>query len=546
LTKIRRKSRPKKRQELSLKELQTIVDRAREAPLTDEDHQKLKAAVDTLGTLTLELEAKGASVKRLRNIIFGASTEKTSQVVGERSSKGTEPGALKKSPVETKKRKGHGRNPADAYKGADKVKVSHKSLGHGDHCCECDKGKVYRQPKPSVLVRVTGLAPLAATVYEKERLRCGLCGKVFTAQSPDGVGDKKYDESVGSMIGIFKYGCGLPFNRLEKLQGNMGIPLPAATQWDLVQQSSVPLLPVYLEVIRQAAQGTILHNDDTTIKILEIEREIRQESAQEPGGRTGMFTTGIVAIESGYKIALFFTGREHAGENLEKVLAQRAEELQPPIQMCDALSRNTSGEFETIVANCVTHARRKFVEVADSFPVECEHVLNELAKVYKNDAVAKKREMSPEDRLSFHKKNSGPVMKELKQWMAAQIGEKLIEPNSGLGEAIGYSVKHWDKLTLFLRVAGAPLDNNICERVLKKAILHRKNALFFKTQNGARVGDLFMSLIHTCELNDVSPFDYLTQVQRHADTAEANPADWMPWNYKDALERQAEDSAPAG
>jgi hypothetical protein len=348
------------------------------------------------------------------------------------------------------------------------------------------------------------------------------------------------------MTAMLKYGCGLPFNRIENLQGNMGIPLPAGTQWGLVQESSALLLPVYLEVIRQAAQGTVLHNDDTTIKILDIEREIFEESKSEPGGRTGMFTTGIVATESGRKIALFFTGRNHAGENLQKVLSQRASELAPPIQMCDGLSRNTTGDFETIVANCVAHARRKFVEVADSFPQECEYVLTELAKVYKNDAISKARKMSPEDRLSFHKENSGPVMKKLKRWLQAQLDEKLIEPNSGLGDAICYSLKHWDKLSLFLMVPGAPLDNNICERVLKKAILHRKNALFFKTENGAHVGDLFMSLIHTCELNDINPFDYLTNVQRHADAAVANPADWMPWNYKPALERQTEDSAPSG
>jgi transposase len=206
------------------------------------------------------------------------------------------------------------------------------------------------------------------------------------------------------------------------------------------------------------------------------------------------------------------------------------------------LSRNTTGDFETIVANCIAHARRKFVEVADSFPEECEHVLTELAKVYKNDAVSKMSEMSPEDRLSFHKENSGPVMRRLKQWLQAQLDEKLIEPNSGLGDAIGYSLKHWDKLTLFLTVPGAPIDNNICERVLKKAILHRKNALFFKTENGANVGDLFMSLIHTCELNAIDPFNFLTEVQRHADVAEANPADWLPWIYRETLQNLGEES----
>ncbi len=93
-------------------------------------------------------------------------------------------------------------------------------------------------------------------------------------------------------------------------------------------------------------------------------------------------------------------------------------------------------------------------------------------------------------------------------------------------------LKHGEKLTLFLRVAGAPLDNNICERALKKAILHRKNAMFYKTENGARVGDVFMSLIYTCQLCGANPFDYLSELQRHADQLASNPEHWMPWNYQ--------------
>ena len=86
-----------------------------------------------------------------------------------------------------------------------------------------------------------------------------------------------------------------------------------------------------------------------------------------------------------------------------------------------------------------------------------------------------------------------------------------------------------------MRDAGAPLDNNICERALKRAVLHRKNALFYRTLHGSQVGDLFMSLIHTCELTDANPFHYLTELQRHAHELAANPSEWMPWNYRETL-----------
>jgi hypothetical protein len=97
----------------------------------------------------------------------------------------------------------------------------------------------------------------------------------------------------------------------------------------------------------------------------------------------------------------------------------------------------------------------------------------------------------------------------------------------------------WSELTLFLRTPGAPLDSNIVERALKKAILHRKAAMFYKTLNGARVGDVFMSLIYTAELNDVPAFEYLVALLKHADRVRALPGAWMPWNYQSTL-RQLE------
>ena len=342
----------------------------------------------------------------------------------------------------------------------------------------------------------------------------------------------------------------LPFNRLEGLQGNLGIPLPASTQWDIVNETAKLIAPVYAELIRQAAQGEVVYNDDTTMKILELmgkrakaaalaEAEGPTEHAKDAPERKGdspprkgIFTSGVVATNEGRTIALFFTGRRHAGENLAKVLAHRAEALAPPIQMCDALSRNVPAEFKTVLGNCLAHGRRQFVDVAERFPEECRHLLETLRDVYRNDEVAKQRDLSPQERLQFHQAESGRLMDDLKAWLTRQFEERLVEPNSALGEAISYMLSHWEKLTLFLREPGAPLDNNICERALKKAILHRKNALFYKTENGAHVGDLFMSLIYTCQLGGVNPFDYLTALQRHGAKLASAPAAWMPWNYR--------------
>jgi len=199
------------------------------------------------------------------------------------------------------------------------------------------------------------------------------------------------------MIAILRYGYGMPMNRLEQMQEDFGVPLPAGTQWELMNTHARELAPLGEELIRQAASADLFHNDDTTVKILSVDQQIRSGEAEPLGGgkpRTGIFTTGIVAIKADRKIALFFSGRKHAGENLAQVLAQRQSDLNPPIQMCDALSRNLPNDFVTILANCLAHARRHFVDVLASFPEQGQFVIETLADVYKNDQVTKDQQLS--------------------------------------------------------------------------------------------------------------------------------------------------------
>jgi len=512
----------RRRIEVNLTELDQVLDQARQAPLSEPDCQKIKTTLHTL----------------VEMLVARRSTEKTRAVVDAAASEAA--GAETAAPPE-KKANGHGRAPASAYTGATKVAVTHPELKHGDACPECPKGKVYAQKEPRPLLRIVGQAPLAATVYALEQLRCNACGQLFTAPEPEGVGPEKYDETAAAMIAQLKYGSGVPFNRIENLEQRLGVPLPAATQWEIVAEAAEVLKPAQDELLRQAAQGELFHNDDTNVRILNLERPDDDE-------RTGVFTSAVVSVvreapgpegAPERRMALYFSGREHAGENLAKVLKRRAAELGPAIQMSDALSRNVpklGAGVELLLANCLAHGRRQFVEVVGNFPGECRYVLETLGGVYGNDAVAREGKMTPVERLEFHRQHSQPLMEELERWMGNQFSERKVEPNSGLGKAIAYMQRHWKALTLFLREPGAPLDNNLCERALKRVVLHRKNALFYRTMNGARVGDLFMSLIHTCDLNGVNSFDYLVELMRHAKQVAASPREWMPWCYRAALE----------
>jgi len=527
--------------EVTPEELEALLETVREA-LGEAGYQKLKAAIRTLSYVTELLETREATLASLRRLLCHTRSEKTEAVL-EQAGIPRSPTPREPSTEVGSKKPGHGRKGAKAYPGAQRIEVPHATLYRGDRCPGCQRGKVYPLSEPGLLVRLRGQAPIAATVYELEKLRCNLCGEVFTAKAPAGVGQEKYDSTTASMIALLRYGSGFPWNRLADLEESLGVPLPVATQCEIGAEAAATLQPAMEELIRQAAQGAVLHNDDTSMPVLALRRNAGQvdtdDAASDAAERTGVFTSGIVSTAQKQTIALFFTGRQHAGENLADVLRQRAAELAPPLQMCDALSRNLPKlpeKLEVIVGHCLAHARRRFVEVIENFPQPCQYVLEQLGTVYGHDATARQQAMTPEERLRYHQQHSAPVMEELRGWLNTQFAEKKVEPNSGLGMAMRYLLKHWERLTLFLRQPGAPLDNNIAERALKKAILHRKNSLFYKTANGARVGDLFMSLIHTCELSGANPFDYLTQLQRHAGDLVRNPSAWMPWNYEATLE----------
>jgi len=539
--------------EVNLEELEALLERKREA-LGEEDYQKLRKGLWALSYLTHLIDDKDTTISQLRALLVKPSTEKTSKVLEQAGLEAAPKSPPSPPSANQKPKPGHGRNGAAAYRGARRIQIAHAALKPGDRCPRCLKGKVYEQKEPALRIRVVGQAPLEATVYELERLRCNLCGDLFEAEAPEGVGEKKYDETAAAMIGLLRYGSGVPWYRLEGLEASLGIPLPASTQWEIVEETAEVLRPAFEELLRQAAQGEVFYNDDTSMKILALARASPQraegeEAASSSQERTGLFTSGIVSrTRQGQRIAMFFTGRKHAGENFARVLAGRAKGLAPPIQMCDALSRNfpkLPEKLEIIVGHCNAHARRRFVQVTPNFPQECRFVLETLREVYRYDAEAEERSLSPEARLRFHQEHSRPVMDALHTWLRAQFAEKKVEPNSGLGEAITYCLKHWERLTLFLRQAGAPLDSNLVERALKKAILHRKNSLFYKTEKGAEVGDLFMSLIHTCELNGANPFDYLTELQKHAAELAENPAAWMPWNYHQTLPQATPSQDPA-
>jgi transposase len=514
-----------------------------------EQLELFKHVLDSFVYVMQELQGAKASVTRLRKMLFGKFTESRANILkslGKDDVQDTNPAAagtaVAPSPDtgDQKKRqcKGHGRNGAAAYKGAQVIEIPVPGLKSGDPCPKCPDGKVYYAP-PKVLVKVVGNPPLTATIFNCGCLRCRLCDYSISAPLPVGMSTAKYDPSCAIVLGILHYGCGMPFYRLDWLQSSMAIPMPKSTQWEILDKfaGGAPKI-AYEAMIVRAAQGRVLHNDDTTTGILDLmgKRRAKAEAAGKDLPRLkAIYTTGIVSLVDDVQVILFLTGPAHSGMNMEKVLAHRAEGLPLPTQMCDALTANTKGDFLAFLALCLAHARRQFVDVASSFPDACCHVIEVFAEVYRIDHETKDLGMSDAARLEHHRTHSRPLMVALKKWMRKLLADHEVEPNSGLGKAMRYMLKHWMGLTLFYRKAGVPLDNNIAERILKKAIIYRNNSYFYRTQHGADVGDIFMSLIFTCEACKANPFDYLQALQIHGAEVAAQPYRWLPWNYGEAL-----------
>jgi transposase len=329
---------------------------------------------------------------------------------------------------------------------------------------------------------------------------------------------------------------------VESYQAMLGVPVADATQWDQIERVADCGYVVFAHLERLAAQGELIYQDDTRVRILSLMEENQQAQAQaeamgfvQSADRTGMYTTALVVKVGERTIYLYYCGRAHAGENLAALLTKREADRGKPLVMSDALPSNAADETTLIRCHCLAHGRRQFSDLEDVFPQECQVVIEALKQVFDHDEHARNAQLSAEARLAYHQAYSGPIMDALKQWLDTQRDERLVEPNSALGKAMAYMQTHWETLTRFLQIAGAPLDNNLVERALKLFIRQRKNSLFYKTAYSAYIASVLTSLIATCMHAGVNALDYLVALQEHRAEVFANPAAWLPWTYQASL-----------
>jgi len=471
--------------EISEKQYNELLKRVERKELSDEDWTWVVKLLKAYWSLIRFIEYQKVSLQKLRRLLFGKKSEKTGKSTQTKdadaqaeqdptqstSVSSTQQSSDPKKNPKKAKAPGHGRRPHDSWENAEQIWHPHTELKSGCACPRCKTGKLYPYADPAVWVRIMGQAPLVAEVHKAERLRCNPCGALFTARVPQELQTNPPEANVTAAI--IKYQAATPFHRQAEVQKNFGHPIPRTRISDMCVEATRPAVPVIQTLVELAAQGEILQNDDTGMTVLQLVKEVKEaEKAGAPLARTGMNTSVIVSRAGDKRIYLFFTGRDHAGENLKKVLGHRSPDRPPPIQVCDPLSANTSTGVipEEAVAGCHDHARRKYVEIRDTYPTSCQYVLDEWKTIYETDALAKQQNLDPPVRLSLHQKHSHPVMERLYEWSTRQLEDKIVEPNSHLGAAISYFLKNYSRLTLFLRKPGIPLSNCECEQAIKVVI----------------------------------------------------------------------------
>jgi transposase len=542
--------------QLSREEGEALLARLEANTLTAEDRQVLGKVLTFYFWLLFALREAKLSLKRIKALVFGEKPKPPKPPVsggttgggsagGSETQTGTSHAVSTSSPASPPEQKppppGHGRQGAEVYRAVTRVECRHEELAAGERCPACGRGSLYRLP-PGVEMRLDGNALLSAVRYELEKLRCSACGQIFTAAVPAAMGTEKYTARARAVLALARYYLGLPWHRLEGFQALVGVPMPDATQWDqgeIVGDCSHPIFK-YLEKL--AAQGEVIFQDDTPGRVLALIEENQQARAQahaqgkaKTTERTGMQTTALIVQVGERRICLYYTGRRHAGENLEALLTKREPERGKPLVMSDALSSNNAEEAGLIRCHCLAHGRRKFSELADDFPAESAVVVRALKFVYDHDEQARDKQLSAEERLIYHQTYSAPVLTTLKTWLEEQAAQRLVEPNSSLGKAIAYMLDHWDTLTRVVKEPGAPLDNNTAERALKLAIRQRKNSLFYASEHSAYIASVLTSVIATCVQAGGNALDYLVALQEHRQEVFANPSAWLPWNYQAAL-----------
>ena len=519
-------------EEINQEELDALIKRVEEAiehglSLSSDDLILLLNAIQTLAVVQHKLENKDITLLKLKKLLgIVTSSEKRG---GNRGS-GSKPNSK-------------GNKKPRTNKTEPKVVVhDFKDLKKGDACpdADCHEGKLYPYA-PKALLRISGHAPFEATKHVCKRLRCNKCGKIYTAEPPkevlnDGPINQMYGYSARALMALNKFYSGEGYNHQDNLTSMMGQRVSASTIFDQCENLANDAMPLFYQMIKDAAKAPDLFGDDTSHRILDKKPEVRpNRNGKGKRTRTGIYTSCIIAkTTEQQEIVLFKTNLGHLGEFLDEVLRYRPPDLSSPRLMSDALSCNSSTIVDVVQTLCNSHGNRQFKDIEGNYP-EVTPIIDSYGKIWLNDRHTKDQKMSDQERLEYHRIHSLPIMEEIYQWCKSKLQDETFEENSALGKAVQYFTNHYPGLCQFCLIPGAAIDNNRTEETLKIIIRGRKTYMFFKTENGAGVANVITSLIATAWRCGINVYEYLTDIQRYKNQVKASPELWVPYRYEETM-----------
>ena len=377
-------------------------------------------------------------------------------------------------------------------------------------------------------------------------------GQLCTATLPDEAGAEQDSARARAVWALGRDDLGLPLSRLHGEQALLGVPVPEATQGDQIEAVGDCRAVVGESLERLAAQGALLSQDETAVRMLSRIGEKRTMRAHaeamglsRPHERTGLSPTALVVTVGEQTSCRSERGRAHAGENLKAWLAQRQVDVRTPLVMSDALVSHAAEDTTLMRGHWLAHGRRQCRALQDVFPPECQVVSDARKQVCAHDEQARDEPRSPAARLVDHRDARGPMLADLTRWLDTQGDDRLVEPHRAVGKAVASMRGHGETLPRCFLVAGAPRDNHLVARALQLCIRQRTPSLCSQTASSASRARVLTSLIATCLHAGVNALESLVALPAHRTEVLAAPSAWLPWTSQarrvppEAMRRQS-------
>lgn len=322
-----------------------------------------------------------------------------------------------------------------------------------------------------------------------------------------------------------KYWEKMPVYRLEKYLASMGFDISRSNMCNWTAKVSTMYLDaVYQALHKEILKQSVINADETPFRVL-------QDNGKAVNSQSYMWYYTSGQIEKN-QICLYEYQPSRRAEHPKMFLKG----FKGTLQTDGYAGYNKIPDVD--FCGCMAHAKRKFADAIKSLGKSEQHkqtLAAEGLKFYDKLFSLEKKYPSndAETRLEMRLKYSGPVVEELKSWL--EKTKRIVTPKSGTGEAIAYSINHWEKLTYFMKNGKVEISNNKAERGIKEFVISRKNSLFSSTTGGAQVSGIAFSLVEAAKANGLNPYEYikylLDELSQNKQTDE-KIQELLPWSDK--------------